>query len=528
VRLEAAHCLLYICVYEPSLTNLQSSLPITIVDKLFKLIHDCEETSSKIELLAVIRRLSMTCQNIHPNDKVPASIASQFAAILEPLWEDAGDQMMMKSSLLESVGRILLNSECMVEKYNNENQPLSLSSEGIQAGVSKMLFSVFTNQENEPLIDDAMKLWLDFMKHVDKVSDDLGQIHSQVLPNILVTSSEKVQLALEILKDYVMIDCKYINNCIGPMMTLYQEDASDPVLPQLSCEVFEVFALFIQKMQQKLDHDREVEDTGNLENTEKLDPQSRTVVLQIMSKAMEYFPGSNCLRDFSIECYSPKCVRSAYTLFARAIMFDPSLFSDVLSRLPELNSRLSEKYWPNSSLDSNDSIILTADMISSFIKQWIANFDAICDHKIRKLNAICITKLWDRLGKPEELIGAVFCNMLEILHDLKINHEVDFNSMESGKNVPAASDYLYDEFVKKEQHCQENHKNANNKFQQHNKFKNLQMERQMALDQLDCVYVVNFVHHVRSVCTDLQATAKKPVDTLVDSSVLDQFNNLKL
>jgi hypothetical protein len=411
----------------------------------------------------------------------------------------------------------------MVEKYDNENQLSSLSSEGIQAGVSKMLFSIFTNEENEPLIDDALKLWLDFMKHVDTVSDDLGQIHSQVLPNILVTSSEKVQLALEILKDYVMIDCEYINNCIGPMMALYQEDASDPVLPQLSSEVFEVFALFIQKMQQKLDHDREVDDSGNLEN-EKLDPQSRTVVLQIMSKAMEYFPGSNCLRDFSIECYSPKCVQSAYTLFARAIMFDPSLFSDVLSRLPELNFRLSERYWQDSSAD--DSIILTADMISGFIKQWIANFDAICDHKIRKLNAICITKLWDHLGKPEELIGAVFCNMLEILHDLKINHEVDFNSIESGKNVPAASDYLYDEFVKKEQSLENTNSNHNlkHKFQP----KNLQLERQMILDRLDCVYVVNFVHHVRSVCTDLQATAKKPVDTLVDSSVLDQFNNLKL
>ena len=568
VRLEAAHCLLYICVYEPSLTNLQrvfekeitvfknfsgfrcfrtflnvflnffehcpdhklavqSSLPITIVDKLFKLIHDCEETSSKIELLAVIRRLSMTCQNIHPNDKVPGTIASQFAVILEPLWEDAGDQMMMKSSLLESVAVILLNSECMVEKYNNENEALSLSSEGIQTGVSKMLFSIFTNEENEPLVDDAMKLWLDFMKHVDTVSGDLGQIQSHVLPNILSTSSEKVQLALEILKDYVVIDCKYINNCIGPMMTLYQEDASDPVLPQLSCEVFEVFALFIQKMNQQ------TENTGNLEN-EKLDPQSRTVVLQIMSKAMEYFPGNNCLRDFSIECYSPKCVRSAYTLFARAIMFDPSLFSDVLSRLPELNFRLSEKYFgTTSTLNSNDSdfnsLILTADMISSFIKQWIANFDAICDHKIRKLNAICITKLWEHLGKPEELIGAVFCNMLEILHDLKINHEVDFNSMDSGSknNVPAASDYLYDEFVKKEQRFENgfgNDKNSNNKVQP----KSSQMKRQMALDQVDCVYVVNFVQHVRSVCSDLQATAKKPVDSLVDSSVLDQFNNLKL
>ena len=67
-------------------------------------------------------------------------------------------------------------------------------------------------------------------------------------------------------------------------------------------------------------------------------------------------------------------------------MFDPSLFTDVLSKLPELNTRLSNKYWPSYSLsDNQDGIILTADLISSFVKQWIANFDAICDHKIQRV-----------------------------------------------------------------------------------------------------------------------------------------------
>ena len=102
--------------------------------------------------------------------------------------------------------------------------------------------------------------------------------------------------------------------------------------------------------------------------------------------------------------------------------------------------------------------------------------------------------------------------MLEILHDLR---KPDFEQTDQKQSL--ASDYLYDEFVKKEQ-----------KLEQKMNVIDSQTKRQLLLDQSDCVYIINFVQHVRSVCTDLQATAKKPVDSLVDNSVLDQFNNLKL
>ena len=102
--------------------------------------------------------------------------------------------------------------------------------------------------------------------------------------------------------------------------------------------------------------------------------------------------------------------------------------------------------------------------------------------------------------------------MLEILHDLR---KPDFE--QNGNNKASAHDYLYDEFVQREQ-----------KLEQKMTVMDSQSKRQLLLDKSDCVCIINFVQHVRSVCTDLQATAKKPVDSLVDNSVLDQFNNLKL
>ena len=168
IQLEAAHSILYVCIYELSLVCMKKHSILAIADNLFGLVQECKETGAKIELLRIIRNLAKIVREVEKNDRVPGDLAKKFLDLLEQLWLEAGDQTMFKSNLLGLTQNLLVESELMIA--DETVNPLYGS---VIFGVSQMISLIFSDVANESLYDEALELWVEFMKYVDEVNDYL-------------------------------------------------------------------------------------------------------------------------------------------------------------------------------------------------------------------------------------------------------------------------------------------------------------------------------------------------------------------
>jgi len=162
IRLEAAHTLMYICICEMAITSLAGEdsidLPMKITNGLFTLINDCLETSTKVELLKIVKHLSKMLAELNTNGgkKVPGQVAQALMQVFEGLVINSDNEIMVFQGLLESIEEILLESELII--LNNNYRESSVSA------AVKFLNMIVENDEligenNDLLTDEVLSLF---------------------------------------------------------------------------------------------------------------------------------------------------------------------------------------------------------------------------------------------------------------------------------------------------------------------------------------------------------------------------------
>lgn len=142
--------------------------------------------------------------------------------------------------------------------------------------------------------------------------------------------------------------------------------------------------------------------------------------------------------------------------------------------------------------------------VESYLTNWIDNFDVIGPHKVRKISSYSICLLWQSMSCPESLVGQIFCNMLDVLHDLK------------RPSCDSAMDYIYEQF-----------QDELERFSLGDTVSMMPYKKRMhELDKRDICYTLNFVQHVRNVCQEFSKMSV--LEESVDLEVLEQMGNLKL
>ncbi|KAI4163059.1 MAG: hypothetical protein LQ342_003377 [Letrouitia transgressa] len=159
----------------------------TILDRLMALIQEVELGDTKMALLNTIDVIVTKMENnITP-------FADQIISLLPPLWDQAGEEYLMKQSILGILSALITSLKQSSKRYHPLVLPLIHSSVEPAS-----LTSVY-------LLEDAMDLWSTILSQTPApISTELLSLAQNLFP-MFATASDSLRKALEISDLYILL-----------------------------------------------------------------------------------------------------------------------------------------------------------------------------------------------------------------------------------------------------------------------------------------------------------------------------------
>lgn len=187
-----------------------------IFQSLMRLIKDTELSETKLALLETVR-VGVTKLEYHIEP-----YADSIFSMLPPLWDDSGEEHLMKQAILTMITAIITSLGPKSLKYHSAFLPLIHDS--VQPGSETMVY----------LLEDALDLWAAVLQQVPSTDpepsrDLLMLVHPLVA--LLDTGSESLRQILELAESYILI---------SPFHMASDESTSIPLLTAL-CALLDAF-----------------------------------------------------------------------------------------------------------------------------------------------------------------------------------------------------------------------------------------------------------------------------------------------
>jgi hypothetical protein len=358
-------------VLEPFEFNFEDFAPCAtpIFQNLMRLIKDTELSETKLALLETVRvGVTKLEDHIEP-------YADSIISMLPPLWDDSGEEHLMKQAILTMITAIITSLGPKSLKYHSAFLPLIHDS--VQPGSETMVY----------LLEDALDLWAAVLQQAPAIDpvpskDLLMLVHPLIA--LLDTGSESLRQVLELAESYILISPFYMacdESVSIPLLTALTAllDAFNSPRPRDAAIAPHVVETLIQAIQPSgisaADQDRS---------------------LQSLLHAMVstgYLPRLLSLLKLAHDCHSiPHSTQQPPGIIG---LGETALFS-ILARLLLLS--------PTLTLSAITTSSPAPSPLTWLLPSWLSHFDSIGSPSTKKLHTLALTSLLTLSTPPPSFI----------------------------------------------------------------------------------------------------------------------------
>lgn len=377
----------------------------TVMTRLMKLIEEVETMDTK---LAILTTISVAVERLEHHI---SPFANQIIELLPPLWDQSGEEHIMKQAILALLTRLVNSMKADSEPYHALLTPLIRGV--VEPGSDSQLY----------LLDDALDLWHAILVQSKGASTPVISLMQNLL-DIFDLGSESLRKALEILHSYILL---------APNDML-ADSVRKPLLLRLT-------ALF---------GTLRPEDNGNLSN-----------VVELLIRSAETLGGEAAVKQILVDLVEveafPKLLDGLHEAYvahgrtgplAKAPSVDGIVETDyfsVLARLVLGSTNGFADAISQQTRQQSDSADNVAEKMTWLLEEWFRHMDNISDVGRRKLMTMALTKLLET-NQPFILSNLQLLMSLwtDIITELR---EVDYPSAEDEIKAkdPMADRLVYDD-----------------------------------------------------------------------------------
>lgn len=341
----------------------------SILGRLMALIEEVELPDTKMALLNTISVIiTQMEQHISP-------FADQIISLLPPLWDQAGEEYLMKQSILGILSALATSMQAESQKYHPLIIPLIRSS-------------IEPNSESRVyLLEDALELWSTILGQTPSASPEIVSLVQHLFPMFEV-ASEVLRKALEIMELYIyLIPSGFLAN--GTLTFNRFSLLLRSVKPEASRTVTSLVELLIRSAESL----GGASAVGDLVQTMHFSNLLSTLLSGIYSAYLAHqSTGPNRRKSFI-----DGIIETDYlNICARLVVASPSTF------VASLNATAAMSEWdgkaceePMSERDGKPS----EEAIEWFLTEWFGHMDNIGNPVHRKLSCLALTSFLET-GQP--------------------------------------------------------------------------------------------------------------------------------
>ncbi|KAJ9198731.1 hypothetical protein DTO271D3_6115 [Paecilomyces variotii] len=159
----------------------------TILESLMSLVQEVELSETKMGLLETVRVAVVKMEdNIAP-------FSDQIIRLLPPLWEQSGEEHLMKQAILTLLSALIHSLKQQSVRYHADILPLIKNS--VEPGSETLVY----------LLDEALELWAAILTQTPApASEDIISLLPSLFP-ILEAATDSAPLALQIAESYILL-----------------------------------------------------------------------------------------------------------------------------------------------------------------------------------------------------------------------------------------------------------------------------------------------------------------------------------
>ncbi|KAF4552539.1 Importin-beta N-terminal domain-containing protein 2 [Elsinoe fawcettii] len=366
----------------------------SIIMRLMALIEEVDLTATKMALLDTISVLIERFEHhIEP-------FAERIVAMLPPLWEQSGDEHLMKQSILTILARLTNALKELSSRFHAMLIPIIQSTVQPDSELSAFL------------LEEALDLWQSIIVQSKTPTDELLSLLQHLFP-LLSLASETLRETLTILESYLyhspstlLSDAlrvpilRAISPLIGPKA---KADANG-----LACTIVELMIRLSSSL-------------GGPAFTKQLtsDLVSTSILPRLLSSLRSAWSAHCTTGPLAKTPAVDGIVETDYfAILSRLILADTDTFMQAIT------------YTPLASLDDEEGVIPAAPMpdennLSWLLEEWFSHVDNVGDPSRKKLFLLALTRLLDTahpavLGNLQMLMG-LWTDVITDLCELEVD-----------------------------------------------------------------------------------------------------------
>ncbi|KAF2221250.1 armadillo-type protein [Elsinoe ampelina] len=366
----------------------------SIIMRLMALIEEVDLTATKMALLDTISVLIERFEHhIEP-------FAERIVAMLPPLWDQSGEEHLMKQSILTILARLTNALKELSTRFHAMLIPIIQSTVQPDGELSTFL------------LEEALDLWQSIILQSKSPTDDLLSLMQHLFP-LLTFASETLRETLTILESYLYLSpstllsddlrlpiLKALSPLIGPK--------SKPDANGLACSITELMI-------------RTASSLGGPTFTKQFtsDLVSTSILPRILSSLRSAW-SAHCTTGplAKLPAVDGIVETDYFAILSRLILADTETFIQAIT------------YTPLASLDDEEGIIPSDPLpaennLSWLLEEWFSHLDNVGDPSRKKLFLLALTALLDTahpavLGNLQLLMG-LWTDVITELCDVDID-----------------------------------------------------------------------------------------------------------
>ncbi|KAI9375715.1 armadillo-type protein [Aspergillus egyptiacus] len=382
----------------------------SIFQNLMSLVQEVELSETKMGLLDTVR---MAVTRMEDNI---APFSDQIMALLPPLWENSGEEHLMKQAILTLLSALIYSLKEESTRYYSLILPLIRSS--VEPGSETLIY----------LLEEALDLWSAIlMQTPSPATPELLSLVPALFP-IFEAAVDSVGLALQIAESYILLAPQEMlsDNIRLPILSSF-ETLLQSTARQRGGTVPRLVELMIRGAETV---DNGSENTYSVVIRSLLDSSFLTAILEGLHSAYE---ASQTTGPNKKQTYVQSGVETDYfSVLARLALAHPKLFvSGIVAAVADSSF---------SSQSSNDPQEAT---LTWLLTEWFLHYDNIATATQKKLHALALTQLLTLNGpntQPPTYILSHLQSYLNVWTD--IITELSEGTTEGDPNDPRGGDYL--------------------------------------------------------------------------------------
>ena len=329
-----------------------------ILHSLMTLIQELELPDTKIRLLSTVSTIVIKMERrISP-------FADQIISLLPPLWDQAGEECLMKQSILGLLSALVTSLQAESRKYHTIVIPL------IQSSIEP------TSEARAYLLEDTLDLWAAILVQTPSPNPEIYSLVQYLFPMYEV-ASDTLRTALEITESYIyLIPLEILANAsliLSPFTKL---------LRSAKGEASGMMTALVELLIRAADSHGGLNLVGELTTT----LLSSGLLSTLLSGLHDAFLAHQTTGPKRKTPVIDSPVETDYlNILARLAVTSPSLFGSALDAAVQ-----DTRFQANQSLDQ---------AIEWLLSEWFSHMDSISNPAHKKLNCLALTALLEA-GRP--------------------------------------------------------------------------------------------------------------------------------